>query len=294
VLAGTATGDVHIAGLNGGRFDTRGKPGQVYALLSAPRVAVNARFDFATFRLPSSDPRSLVIKMVHGSIMSEAYIVMRLPSKSVACVGYMASVPHVASVQLSNDGSSTFNGDTRDIFLDMRDSMARADVENIMHVTVVPTPRKSFALHVTDGTWAIQIIPMSYLNVRGSYDRRIDVKITPTVVAVEDSVAPHGLIGQSLHDYFVIRGKLDIYLPNAAGEFTTSAQGEGAIEGTMEDYEIHGNPYSTDFHFSRFGSTTANPHNVTQPAGHILKGGLPSKGGDAVGDSPPLEEPTPF
>ena len=44
-------------------------------------------------------------------------------------------------------------------------------------------------------------------------------------------VAPHGLLGQEF-DGLHIDGKRDDYVPDAEGIFTTSAQAEGAIEGS--------------------------------------------------------------
>ena len=61
----------------------------------------------------------------------------------------------------------------------------------------------------------------------------------------------HGLIGQSFADPPGQSrvGMLDTY-PDA-GNFTTSAQAEGSIEGTADMYEVF-SPFDTDFAFSRF------------------------------------------
>ena len=59
----------------------------------------------------------------------------------------------------------------------------------------------------------------------------------------------HGLIGQSFADPVPRIGRLDVY-PDA-GTFVTSAQAEGAIEGTGKMYAMR-SPYETDFVFSRF------------------------------------------
>ena len=78
---------------------------------------------------------------------------------------------------------------------------------------------------------------------------RLDISFTATG---ETSVIgpPHGIIGQSFATPGVARnGKIDIY--PYSGEFTTSAQAEGAIEGTAAHYEVAG-PHSTQFAFSRF------------------------------------------
>ena len=59
----------------------------------------------------------------------------------------------------------------------------------------------------------------------------------------------HGLIGQSFADPVPRIGRLDVY-PDA-GTFVTSAQAEGAIEGTGKMYEMR-SPFASDFVFSRF------------------------------------------
>ena len=53
-------------------------------------------------------------------------------------------------------------------------------------------------------------------------------------------------------------------------EFTTSAMGEGAIEGTAKDYEM-ADKFSTDFKFSRWGLKVAEPRNVSTLTGVNVK-----------------------
>ena len=53
-------------------------------------------------------------------------------------------------------------------------------------------------------------------------------------------------------------------------EFTTSAMGEGAIEGTSKDYEM-ADKFSTDFKFSRWGLEMAKPRNVSTLTGVKVK-----------------------
>ena len=53
-------------------------------------------------------------------------------------------------------------------------------------------------------------------------------------------------------------------------EFTTSAMGEGAIEGTAKDYEM-ADKFSTDFKFSRWGLKVAKPRNVSTLTGVKVK-----------------------
>ena len=66
-------------------------------------------------------------------------------------------------------------------------------------------------------------------------------------------------------------GKVDSYDKN---ETTTTAMGEGAIEGTAADYEVQ-DKYSTAFAYSRFGKKAAAPRNVG-----ILKGKMFERNAD--------------
>ena len=51
----------------------------------------------------------------------------------------------------------------------------------------------------------------------------------------------------------------------------TTAMGEGAIEGTADDYVVDGtDPFSTKFKFSRYGLSYAPPRNVSSLTGDIL------------------------
>jgi len=62
-------------------------------------------------------------------------------------------------------------------------------------------------------------------------------------------------------------GATDKYTGN---EFTTSAMGEGAIEGTAKDYEM-ADKFATDFKFSRWGLDVAKPRNVSALTGVKVK-----------------------
>lgn len=54
-------------------------------------------------------------------------------------------------------------------------------------------------------------------------------------------------------------------MPNAKGVFVTSAQGEGAIEGKIDDYLVDPlDPFSTNFKFGRFEKTTAPPRDISR------------------------------
>ena len=80
---------------------------------------------------------------------------------------------------------------------------------------------------------------------------RIDVSFTARGNAPARD-KPHGLIGQSFATPGLVRnGKQDVY--PFAGAYTTTAQAEGAIEGTASEYEMQ-SAFATEFAFSRFNA----------------------------------------
>merc|ERR1719217_1880202 len=92
----------------------------------------------------------------------------------------------------------------------------------------------------------------------------IDVAIQPLYDADADVVAPHGIIGQAYDgDGLAVSGKMDT---SKAGESTTAAQAEGAIEGTWEEY-IVATPFATAFKYSRFDATAAPHRDVSKLTG---------------------------
>ena len=80
------------------------------------------------------------------------------------------------------------------------------------------------------------------------------------------SIAPHGIVGQSFDgSKLAVSGKQDDY--GNGPEFTTSAQAEGAIEGTHKDYIVSA-PFATAFKYARFEATTPiAPRDVSKLAG---------------------------
>ena len=69
-------------------------------------------------------------------------------------------------------------------------------------------------------------------------------------------------------------GKMDSYGKN---ETTTTAMGEGAIEGTHTDYKMH-HKFSTVFAYSRFGKRAAAPRNVAELGGKRVERNTKTEG----------------
>ena len=111
-----------------------------------------------------------------------------------------------------------------------------------------------------------------------------------------------GILGQTFdRDNLAVHGKRDDYgtpigyqdqdgywSSASNGVIVTKAQGEGALEGLAQDYEIDpANPFSTKFKYSRFGLANQRvpPRDVSKLSG--IK--LPAKiggGAGAVNDEP--------
>ena len=85
-------------------------------------------------------------------------------------------------------------------------------------------------------------------------EHRLDIELSYSPQSSAPLIA-HGLIGQSFADPLPRFGRLDVYPEE--GTFTTSAQAEGAIEGTADIYEVP-SPFETDFAFSLFAGE--RPH----------------------------------
>jgi len=136
---------------------------------------------------------------------------------------------------------------------------------NIGGITFALTKRHEFT--ISNGQWSItgKIRYTPYARVN-SYKKRMDVVISAIGNVDSDPVAPHGLIGQTYdRDTTKVDGKMDNYnVPMNQLEITTTAMGEGGIEGTAGDYVIsRTNPFSTSFKFSRYGLTSAPPRDTT-------------------------------
>jgi hypothetical protein len=144
-------------------------------------------------------------------------------------------------------------------------------------------------LTVSNGQWetsaTIQAFPFSSLN-KGKV--LLDVALKPLYNVESDVVAPHGIIGQSYDgDQIALDGARDVA---QAGEMTTKAQGEGALEGTIADYQMK-TPFGTDFVFSRFDKLAAKPRDVSKLTGR-KRAKVPSMA--SVGAVPaPLPAPVP-
>ena len=103
------------------------------------------------------------------------------------------------------------------------------------------------SLHIELPEWRVVSSPRPVYGRRNGPHHRLDVQISTRVSSFR--APPHGIIGQSFSQAYR-EGKTDTY-PQEAEEFTTSAMGEGAIDGQADDYAVR-DAFDHDFKFSRF------------------------------------------
>ena len=116
-----------------------------------------------------------------------------------------------------------------------------------------------FALIAANTHWRYTITPGTFrLAADSSRLKRIDVAVASLTDPLSQRVSPHGLLGQSYDGQTMGKGKTDSYQADKDGLFTTTAQGEGAIQGIVTDYIVQpqADAFSTVFVFSRFGEAS--------------------------------------
>ena len=124
-------------------------------------------------------------------------------------------------------------------------------------------PEAVFALIAANTHWRYTVTPGTFrLAADSSRLKRIDVAVAALTDPLLQKVSPHGLLGQTYDGQTMGKGKTDSYQADKDGVFTTTAQGEGAIQGTITDYIVRpqADAFSTVFVFSRFGKVGAITH----------------------------------
>lgn len=261
-----AAGDPHFTTAHGDRFDYKGKHDTIYNLLSHTNVSVNALFKHSDYKRPG--PKQ---QLVHGSFMRELYATIRTNTSRLMQVEYSSFQPTI--LRFGERGSAVAavragkgkQVDDVTFELDHDRTLTIKTSEWIVKVNSKVTPSIVDATKCADGRCAIH------------------VSMSPRFNTSQALVAPHGLIGQSYDgDNIGIVGAVDDY---KGAEFTTSAMGEGAIEGEGGDYEV-ASKFDTNFAFSRFGKTTAKPRDVGKLSGKKIKHNDTSPIIEAVADGP--------
>ena len=230
--------DPHLSFPFGGTADFRGRDGQHYCFLSAPRLAINIKTEDATFRLHNLYDEGGTL-VVDGSFITEVHFVAR--------VGGRKNKPCLASfwageVNEFNTGFNMVNGTCGGGPFFVGTGASKRCEEMLIAV-------RFSSAEFTIGDWTAV--------VRGNwvYDRisgpahRLDLSLRARG-GVAARHLPHGIIGQAFASAEPRQGRVDEY--PASGTFRTSAMAEGAIEGEAAMYEV-ADPHATKFAFSRFG-----------------------------------------
>ena len=257
-----ASGDPHINGANGDKFDFKGLHDTIYNLLSWSRVTLNALFQHKTYS--DAGPKH---REVHGSYMTAGFAAIKTNADRLLHIGYDATRAVFIKVAVNGTEPTAYKAPFSMTIDDV--SVALAD-----RVATIATPEWSLAL---SSKFKAGIVAAG--NTCASGKCFLEVKVSPRTDVTKLKVAPHGLIGQTYDgDGVGVIGKMDDY-KTRDDVVTTSAMGEGAIEGGASDYEM-ASKYATDFKFSRFGLTEAKPRDATKLSGQKVK-----KVGDAKATS---------
>lgn len=253
----TATGDVHVHHAGGGSTDIKGYDGGIFNMHQAANISLNAKFTYANFTLSPEDPRSDEVLEVQGSHLTEAFITARTllaGAPALMTIDYGSERPFTAHLQVKQQDKTIMETH----LAPGKGPVIVGDVKAQMLET------KPVTVLVSNKQWQYTVVPGTYHTASDSVRQtRIDVSVKAITDPTAHPVAPHGLIGQGFDGRY-IDGKKDDYKANKNGVFRTSAQGEGAIEGTLDDYIIEpANPFSTAFKFARFDKASAPMRDVT-------------------------------
>lgn len=264
--------DPHLVGGHGDTADFHGKHNTYFNLLSHTNFSVTALFREAKYK-DRDDART-----VHGSYMTSGYVNVKTTSGNTLQFSLEAGEsrkPNNAEItKLDAHGKQFYK-------MKFGSTASNYQEENVRAALYTPSAGAAkngdaAALVVTlEGRWSVNIsahqvngyFDDSEVNKNGKHKEmyRVDVMVLPHSSKIEsEAVTPHGLIGQSFDgDDLIVDGKKDDYEKSLV---VTTAQGEGAIEGTWEDYVVAG-PFETAFKYTRFSVTEGKPRDVAKLSG---------------------------
>lgn len=281
-LTATAADDPHMNGFHGEYFDVKGINQTWGNMLSHKAISVASFFEDATY-VSDGTPK----KLVHGSYMTKSALVLQSNASEKLHVLYTPpNSVHVEvhSLPMADEAppklTATFHtgGEAHkfgDVLIKTEELKAgeikmSVELKGQWHIEV--TPRQYF--HVDIGKQTGEEAATQPPIVKTTKRFAVDLSIKP--ISAKDiehgPVAPHGILGQTLDgDDLAIEGNKDSYQGLVV---QTSAQGEGAIEGTIKDYVLS-SPFSTMFKYTRFGMSAAKARLMYRLTGkRNLKKGL--------------------
>jgi hypothetical protein len=247
--ASNAAGDAHLFGPHGDRTDFKGRNNTYYNVLSTSNMSANVLFVHDTYAWRN--------KIVFGSWMKALAISAKTSQDKLVRAAYHCERPSIMEVHF--EGEAEPNGEVA--------KGAAFDFEGIK-----VSLSDKFVFAVSNGEWEIEgknsFLPYQAAN---AHKKRLDINLKTLSNVDLNPVAPHGLIGQAYdRDDKMVVGALDDYTTH--GKIVeTSANAEGAIEGSADDYKIDPlNSFSTKFKYSRFGLKSAATRNVSSLTGKIF------------------------
>ena len=267
--SGGGSGDPHLSFPNGGRADFRGSHRACYVFVSSAGFQFAPFFQEVDFLFTS--PQG-VLQLVHGTFMTSVFWRVRTSAGRELLVRGNAMHKAELDVMVIPYGRMHTDASVEVVHIGewQRRQWDDVHIEARMLTASVETPL--WQVNVTSKPiYGLMEPILNETHYHGRWEpeqRRFDV----TVRGVFPQPNAHGIIGQSYRDSTVRNGKLDEYgavstpeLIDSDGngpEMTTSAQAEGAIDGSHADYKLQ-SPFSVDFAFSRYRVATAEPDKST-------------------------------
>jgi hypothetical protein len=244
-----ALGDAHLFGSHGDRTDFKGKNNTYYNMLSTNNMSANVLFVHDTYNWRN--------KIVFGSWMKGVAVSAMTSQNKLVRASYHCERPAIMDVHF--EGETEPNG-----------QVAKDSAFEFQGIKVSLSDKFVFAL--SNREWEVEaknsFLPYQSMN---AHKKRLDVNLKTLTNVDLNPVAPHGLIGQTYdRDDMMMVGALDDYSATKkdTNVIETSANAEGAIEGSAVDYEIDPlNPFSTAFKYSRFGLKRAAPRDASSLTG---------------------------
>ena len=240
----SAKKDPHLHFAHGGRADLRGEDGAIYNFLSASNVSMNVKTVKADFHWKE--------QLVHGTRIGAVYWTLKAADGSHVTVKYESTeeaAPKAAFVAVDGKPATTVS---------VNKAFTHQDVR-VAHT--------SAGLIVTDARWTMAATPAHFPYAKKNKKKYLlDIQASPLYNSDADPVAPHGIVGQSFDgDGVAVDGARDAE-DDAVVERTTKAQAEGAIEGTVSDYQME-DAFATEFKYSRFNGVPAPHRDVSKLTG---------------------------
>ena len=182
----------------------------------------------------------------NGSFLTEAHVIARFAPQRSSAASFWAS-----ELDQSNSGWTVINGTCigRPFKFGNRGRKECFDLKMSMGYSSATFAFRNWTVKVH----GMRSVPRAEDHIAGP-KHRLDIGFSARGDAPSRD-RPHGIIGQSYATPGLVRhGNEDKY----PCHYTTSAQAEGAIEGTVSDYEV-ASPYATEFAFSRFNAARGAP-----------------------------------